>query len=608
VAGVVIALGVRRVFSYAVPAALTGVLQPGQRVRVPFRGRARPGVVVDLGMADVTGLQAIEAALDPVPALTPALLALAHWAAEETATAWGEAVLRAVPPGTPSDAPGALPPWRPAWPDAGARLVHGAGRAGSIEAAIDRALGDGGGVLVLAPEIEAAAAWADRLAARARGAVVLATSAETPRRRWRAWWAARTGAARVAVGTRGAAFWPLAPLALAVVLDEEDPAHKAPDGPRWHARELALRRVAIEGGAALLASAAPSLESWVRAQAGAMRAEEARAGPGPAVHVVDLGPTGDPAPALSAGLREAAAAALAGGRAVTLIVERVGFGRALACAECGAVRRCQTCRVALTYHRAARVLECRLCGQKVAAWSLCGRCRGRRLAPVGWGTEALEAEARRAFPGALVVRYDGTLDPAAAGRARAAAASGQAQVLVGTRMAVRLLEAGRPVGVAALALADATLALPDFRAGERTFQLLGRLAETVAPGGSLWVQTHHPDHHAFRALAAGARDRFYAAEWTERQELGYPPARRMARIVAEGRAAAGAAETLAERARAAGLTVLGPAALAGRRTQVVLLGDGALPGAVAAVLAPLRGRRRLGATRLVVDVDPVELP
>ena len=391
------------------------------------------------------------------------------------------------------------------------------------------------------------------------------------------------------------------------MVDEEDPAHKSPDAPRWHARDLVQERVRRDGGASLLASPAPSLESWVAARAGALARDPGPRGAWPTVERVALGADEAATASLSPGLRDAARAAIARGRSVLLVLNRLGYARTLACAECGAVRRCGRCRLALLYHRETRTLACRLCGHRVPAASLCGRCRGRRLQLLGWGTERLEAEARQAFPEAQVVRYDSTVAPDAAAAARTAFQSGAARVLVGTTMALRLAEE-TPVAVAALVLADATLTLPDFRAAERTFQLAWRLGETVEAGGSLWLQSLLPDHPALLAVAEGEPDRFYEAEWAERRELGYPPARRMARLLAEGRDGEALARDLAERGQGAGATVLGPAPLAGGRVQVVLLGGPDLPATVAAVLEPLRGRRRLRGARLTVDIDPVELP
>ncbi len=552
-------------------------------------------------------LEPLAALLDPVPALTPSLLELARWAATETVSAWGEAVFRALPPGARSGAPPALPP--PSAPGAAgpARLVTGRDRAARVEQVIAATRAAGESVLVLAPEIDQARAWAARLASRLGEPATLVTSAATPRARWAAWWACRRGEARLAVGTRAAAWLPVGPLGLTVVVDEEDPAHKSPDAPRWHARDLALERVRREGGAACLASPAPSLESWVAARQGALAWDAGGPDAWPMVERVALDAAAVTEASLSPGLEDAARAALARGRSVLLVLNRLGYARTLACADCGAVRRCSRCRVALLYHRETRQLACRLCGFQTPAASLCGRCRGRRLQLLGWGTERLEAEARHAFPGARVVRYDSTVAPDAAEAARAEYRSGEPCVLVGTTMALRLAEEA-PVGVAALVLADATLNLPDFRAAERTFQLAWRVAETVEAGGSAWLQSFLPEHPALVAVAHGDPARFYEPEWTERQELGYPPARRMARLVVEGREAARLATDLGARGTAAGATVLGPAALAGARMQLVLLGGAELPGVVASVLEFLRGRRRLGGIRLTVDIDPVELP
>jgi primosomal protein N' (replication factor Y) len=564
-------------------------------------------VAVEAGAGD--GLESIAAVLDAVAALTPPLLALTRWVATETVSAWGETVFRALPPGVRSGAPETLPPLPPpvADPPDPATLVTGRTRNAHVERRVADALAAGGAVLVLAPEIEQARTWAVRLETRLGEPGRFVTGAVPAGERWAAWWACRAGRARLVVGTRAAAWLPLAPLGLAVLVDEEDPAHKAPDAPRWHARDLILERVRREGGTSLLASPAPSLESWVASRTGALAVEPGPRDPWPTVERVALGGEHAAEASLSPGLRDAAREALGRGGSVLLVLNRLGFARSLVCAECGAVRRCGRCRLALLYHRQTRALTCRLCGREVPAASLCGRCHGRRLQPLGWGTERLETEARRAFPEARVVRYDSTVTAGDAEAARAAFRSGAARVLVGTSMALRLAEE-TPVAVGALVLADATLNLPDFRAAERTFQLAWRLAEQVEAGGNVWLQSFLPEHRALLAVARGAPECFYEPEWVERQELGYPPARRMARLVVEGRDAARLGEDLAARGRAAGAAVLGPATLAGARIQVVFLGGLELPATVARILEPLRGRRRLGGTRLAIDVDPVELP
>lgn len=606
VAHVVLPLPLPQAFSYAVPTEAAGGIEPGQRVRVPFRGRLRVGIVVALVPGEAAGLEPIDGPVEPVPALPGPLLELTRWAAETTLSGWGEAAVRALPPGVRSDAPSVLPPIEQGTRRGRAVLHTGAGRGEAVEAAIAEARSAAHGVLVLAPEIELAREWAGRLARRDAGAVTLLTSAESPRRRWHTWWQAREGTIRVAVGTRVAAFLPMRVPGCVVVVDEEDPAHKAVDAPRWHARELAIRRIELEGGRCVLSSAAPSLESWVRSQTGNLVIDEQGVATWPAARAIDLR-SADPELPLSAGLCEAIRVALGARQGVCLLLNRLGYGRVLVCAECGGVRRCPTCRLALGYHRQSRQLACRLCGRHRPAPSLCARCRGRQLRALGWGTERVEAAARAAFPGASIIRYDSTVGPAAEAAAREAFRAAPAPVLVGTQMALRLL-VDRPVGLAALVLADATLSRPDFRAAERTVQLGWRLAEAVAPGGSFWIQTLHPEHPAVLALVSGRQTAFYESEWAERQELGYPPARRLAYLVTEGPDRTALVEDLARRSRDAGLTVLGPADLPGGRAQLAVLGDDGMLGALADVLAPLRGRRRFRAARLSVDVDPVELP
>ena len=408
-------------------------------------------------------LELLTAVLDPVPALTPALLELTRWAAAETASAWGEAAFRALPPGARSGAPPTLPPLPPGCRPGSAELLTGAAREERIERRIAETLAAGG----LRPRPRAGdragSGVGPRLEARLHERAALVTSAATPRARWAAWWACRTGTTRLAVGTRTAAWL----------------ASRRSASRSWSTRRIrptsrrtrpagtraTSSRSASGGTAARASSRAPpraSRAGWPPALARS-RADPGPRGAWPTVERVALGADEAATASLSPGLRDAARAAIARGRSVLLVLNRLGYARTLACAECGAVRRCGRCRLALLYHRETRTLACRLCGHRVPAASLCGRCRGRRLQLLGWGTERLEAEARQAFPEAQVVRYDSTVAPDAAAAARTAFQSGAARVLVGTTMALRLAEE-TPVAVAALVLADATLTLPDFRA------------------------------------------------------------------------------------------------------------------------------------------------
>lgn len=606
-ARVVFDLPVEQVFSYRVPAALAGRIGPGQRVRAPFRGRPRLGVVVGLEAEDDPALAPLAEARDPLPALTPSLLELARGIARETCAAWGEVVLRGLPPETRGAPPEGLPA---TWPPAGvgrSRLVIGGGRDRVIEESLAEAIGAGRGVLLLAPEIELAEGWARRIECRHGIQPVRLHSGLPTAKRWEGWWALRQGRSRVVVGTRSACLAPIPALGLTVVVDEHDLAHKAVQTPRLHAREVALARAAQEGGDLLLASAAPSLEAWCRVRAGRAELEEAKGGDWPVIERVDLRETPRER-CLAPALRAAIARTLGAGRQVLLLLNRLGFGAALRCPECGAVRRCPDCRIALTYHLEGRRLHCHLCGFAEPARSLCPRCRGRRMEGVGWGTERVEAEAREAFPEVGVARLDGESARGRRGEAiRRAFRAGAIHLLVGTQMAARLLP--HPgVGLLGVISADATLDFPDFRAGERTFQLLWGLAELLPPEASLFIQSYYPEHYALEAVAQADAEVFYRAELASRQELTLPPLSRLARILIRGPAGASLAASLGERLRAgSGLIVYGPTPLDARRWQLLVKGGATLPEVLGECLLPLRGRKRVAGGRWELDVDPVEL-
>jgi len=608
IAQVVFDLPVERAFSYQVPAALAGRIGPGHRVLAPFRGRPRLGVVVGVTPTDDPALASLDRPRDPIPALSPVLLEVTRAVAREACAAWGQVVLRGLPPEARGGAPDGLPETSPAPHGiARARLVVGRERERLIEEGAAERLGAGRGVLVLAPEIQLAEAWARRLRARCGVEPVLLHGQVPPARRWEGWWALRQGRARLAVGTRSACLVPIPAPGLTVVVDEHDPAHKAPAAPRVHAREVARARVAREGGELLLTSAAPSLESWCRARAGEAELEEAKGDGWPSIERVDL--RGAPRDrSLAPPLRAAIARTLGAGRQVLLLLNRLGFGTALRCRECGAVRRCPACRIALTYHREERCLHCRLCGSAEPARSLCPRCRGRRLEGVGWGTERVEAEARKAFPGAAVARLDGETARGRRGPAiRRAFQAGAIRLLVGTQMAARLLPHPE-VGLCGVVSADVTLDLPDFRAGERTFQSLWGLAEALGPDASLWIQSYYPEHYALEAVARRHAEAFYETELAFRDELGLPPGRRLARLLVHGREGAALAASLGELLRTgAELTVYGPTPLDGRRWQLLVKGGATLPERLGACLEPLRGRQRLAGGRWELEVDPVEL-
>jgi primosomal protein N' (replication factor Y) (superfamily II helicase) len=277
---------------------------------------------------------------------------------------------------------------------------------------------------------------------------------------------------------------------------------------------------------------------------------------------------------------------------VVLIVGR--RSAALACHECGTVLRCPDCGVALARDGAAR-LRCPVCARADAPPERCPACGGHRLGPLGWDPERVQTSVTRRFPRLTVSRREL-----------------QAQVLIGTPGLLRALPR-HSVGCVGFVTLDGLLRVPDFRAGERTWQLLWAAAEAIERGGRLVIQTQHPEHYVIRATQAQDRAGFYEEELRFRAELGYPPYRRLAEVAArarDDRTAQGlAGDCVAALKGIAGLTVYPPAAVTpagarARRWRFVVKGPDDLPGLLAPALAPFLGRRR-GSTGMVeVEMDP----
>ncbi|HEX7213828.1 MAG TPA: hypothetical protein VF578_06435 [Methylomirabilota bacterium] len=583
IADVVFDIPLDRPFSYLVPDGLA--LSRGQRVSAPLHGRSRMGVVVALRDGDATRLKAVPRAVEPVPIVSDVALALGRWAADESLSSWGSTVLSLLPPPPRAGAaetvspPAEFSPGEARPPE----LWTDHRREGRLAASLERG---SDAALVIAPDRDAAARWAQRLdAARLDSGV-------GPAERRRAWFAASRGRSRVVVGTRSALLAPLPPPAILALIDEHDPAHKPPGAPRLHSRDLLGRRAALDGSRLLLLSATPTVETWWRAQNKEIVQVEAEPGPWPEVITADTRgilrnhPLTLP---LTRGIEESARQ----GRRAALIVSR--RTAALACDECGVILRCPECGVPRALSRDRRELRCPLCARVDAPPDRCPGCGGRRLSPFGWDAERVQTSVVRRFPRLTVSRENR-----------------EAQVVIGTSALLRTLPA-RSVGCVGFIALDTLLRVPDFRAGERAWQLLWAAAEAVAPGGRLVVQTQHPDHYAVRSAREQDRAAFYAEELRFRSELGYPPFRRICEISVrsreEGTSRALAADCAAALRGIAELTVYPPASVSPlgarlRRVRFVIKGPAELPRLLAPALAPFLGRRRGSAGMVEVEMDP----
>jgi primosomal protein N' (replication factor Y) len=419
----------------------------------------------------------------------------------------------------------------------------------------------------------------------------------------------------VVVGARSAIFAPVADLGLVCVDEEQDSSYKQESDPRYDARTVAAKRGALESAVVVYGTATPRPESWERLER--LELGPRLGGSLPPVKVVDLRrEAGYP---LSAPLLEELGKVVdSGGRAV-LLLNRRGVAPAIHCLACGLTLRCERCDVALTLH-ADRRLHCHHCGFSAGQPDRCPACGSVELARLGAGTERLEQELAVRLPELDLVRLDAdtVAQPARLSEALSRFRESTRGVLLGTQMVAKGHHF-EGVALAAVVDADTGLALPDFRAEERTFQLVTQLAGRSGRGapGRVLVQTYQPDARPIALAARHGVEEFLAGELERRRELGYPPFRQIVRIVVSGPTAAGPRAVLEQlRAGLEGLPdteLLGPAPLLRlrdrHRAQLLAKAGSARPvasaaGRLLAAAAPAMRRDDLAA---VVDVDPQSL-
>jgi len=512
-------------------------------------------------------------------------------------------------------------------------LLHGVTGSGKTEVylqVIARARALGRGALVLVPEIALTPQLAGRFRARFGAEVALLHSGLSDAERHAEWLRLRRGEARICVGVRSAVFAPVQDLAVVVVDEEHDPSFKQEDGPPYQARDLAVVRAKMAGAVCLLGSATPSLESLENARRGRYRQLSLPSRiddrPMPAVELVDLARLRRTVPSfglLSPPLAEALQATLAQGQQSILFLNRRGFQTLVVCEACGREARCPACAVSLTHHARRGVLLCHYCGRAERMTDDCPDCGGPRLG-LGVGTEQVEEAVRKLLPRARVERLDRDAVSTAGDVAGLLArfARREIDVLVGTQMVTKGHDFPG-VTLVGVVLADTSLALPDFRAAERTFQLLTQVAGRAgrgAEGGRVVVQTWNPGSAAVACAAHHDYARFAEAELASRRAHGWPPFQRLLAVRIEGTegAARRCAEALGAAARptlapGSGIAMLGPAPAAIERlrgkSRWQLLFKAPEPAALRRVHRALEApaRRPPGGAQVRFDVDPYAL-
>lgn len=421
--------------------------------------------------------------------------------------------------------------------------VTGSGKTEVYLRAIDGALRAGGGVVFLVPEValtpQTVARLRSRLEAIAGGErCVVWHSHLSEGERLDGWLALATGEARVVVGARSAVFAPVRNLRLVIADEEHEPAYKQDETPRYHGRDVAVMRAKLAGALCLLGSATPSLESFSNVEAGKYRllqlTQRVDARQLPYIDVVDLrieAAKQRDLPALSGKLVRALHARLERREQAILFINRRGYSSSLLCRQCGHVEGCPHCSIAMTLHRTDDTLRCHLCGHQRSAPASCPQCRAADFRWRGLGTQRVEEAVRRVAPRARVERMD-TDTMVRKNRFREVLAefrAGRIDILIGTQMIGKGLDFPN-VTLVGLVDADISMHVPDFRANERTFQLLVQVAGRAGRGdraGEVIVQTFTPQSEAIQFSRRADFAGFAAAELKLRREFRYPPYRHL---------------------------------------------------------------------------------
>jgi primosomal protein N' (replication factor Y) (superfamily II helicase) len=435
--------------------------------------------------------------------------------------------------------------------------VTGSGKTEIYLRAIEEIVRQGKEAIVLVPEISLTPQTIERFRGRCENVAVLHSHLGDADRgsHWRR---VAAGQVQVVVGARSAVFAPTRKLGLIVIDEEHENTFKQENTPRYHARDVAVMRARLENIPILMASATPSLESWHNAAEGRYTLlslpQRVADRPMPPVEIIDLRhePMRGPNTAISPTLQRAMRSALADGGQVILLLNRRGFSTHVYCPDCGHVLTCQHCDLALTYHKGRNALLCHYCGYETDRAQKCPVCQKETVRYMGLGTEKLQAEIAQKFPDRVAQRMDSdTMDrPGSHARVLDAFREGRIHILLGTQMIAKGLDFPN-VTLVGVVNADVGLHLPDFRAGERTFQLLSQVSGRAGRGprgGRVQIQTFSPDHPSITLAAAHDYQTFVAGESAQRRLHNYPPYQRLVRLIVrslEQEAVARFAESLA---------------------------------------------------------------
>lgn len=411
--------------------------------------------------------------------------------------------------------------------------ITGSGKTEVYLQALAEALKKGRTALMLVPEIALTPQMVNRVRQRFQKQVAVLHSGLSAGERFDEWRRIERGEAKVVVGARSAVFAPLQNIGVIVIDEEHEASYKQSDMPRYHARDVALYRSSIHHCPVILGSATPSLESRARAQKGVYQllrlTKRPQAAQLPTVKILDMRQA-DKIPgktSLSADLVTALQKRLAADEQSILLLNRRGYANFIMCRDCGQVIKCPNCDISLTLHQDIHALKCHYCGHQEPIPQVCPHCHSRQIRSFGVGTQRIEQDLQELLPSARILRMDVDTTAKKGGHARIIKKFGQhqADILLGTQMIAKGLDFPN-VTLVGVINADTSLSLPDFRASERTFQLLTQVsgrAGRANKSGEVIVQTYNPDNYAIQLAAKQDYEAFYRQEMHLRHLGGYPP-------------------------------------------------------------------------------------
>jgi len=653
-------LPVNSTFQYKVPDGLAFSAGIGKRVNIPFRTGNRIGYIVKIEdqpvIADPRPLLDV---IDEAPIFTSDMIELAKWVSDNYFCGWGEALEAMIPSvlkrGKVSSSPRIkeeeeeVVPTSPHVPNEEQRevlkrvnkcidearhevfLLHGITGSGKTEIylrAMENVISKGKTGIILVPEISLTPQTVERFRSRFGDTVAVFHSRMLESARFAEWKRIKDGEAKVVVGPRSAVFSPFDRLGLIVVDEEHEPSYKQEDPPRYHAREVAIQRAKMALAPVILGSATPSMESYYRAVSGqyhlvelTQRIDEKKL---PKVKIVDMRmelDTRSGRKVISQVMEEVLKKDISKKQQALIFLNRRGFSTFVICRKCGYVLKCFKCDSPLVFHQERKELVCHYCSRTVQPVQICPECNGDHMMYRGTGTQKVEEELRKIIPGAVIARMDSDTMAKRGSHEKVLKKfkDHEIDVIVGTQMIAKGLDFPK-VTLVGVVSADANLNLPDFRSGERTFNLITQVAGRAGRGdlgGEVIVQTFTPENYAVNMAVKHDFHGFYLKEIESRRQLMFPPFTSILKMTIRGRkeekviATAGSLAGVISK-KMPGYEIIGPVPspmlkLRGFYRWNVLIRSKDRAGMVKDLRKAIKGFRKGSGVFVAVDVDPMTM-